>query len=121
MKKMHATSSEYDKYSKNIEKVLEGLKSASEELKKKQNFVKGKEGMKKVFDELINKYAQKVGFETKSIGNKQLDQNELLLFEYMLKNGLMKASDLINYNGNFKDEIKLQKEVESSTEPKQSN
>ena len=113
MKKMNSTNSEYEKYSKNIDKVLEGLKSASEELKKKHNFVKGKEGMKKVFDELINKYSQKVGFETKSIGNKQLEQNELLLFEYMLKNGLMKPSDLLNYNQNLtgKEEVKEIKET----------
>jgi hypothetical protein len=41
---------------KSGEKVLEGLKTVSDELKKKQNFIKNKEDTKKLFDELCKKY-----------------------------------------------------------------
>lgn len=94
-----AKEKEDDKYVQNLEKVLEGLKSAGEELKKKHNFVKGKEGHKKMFDELIHKFVSKIGLDqTKSINNKQFDQNDLLLLDFMMKNGLIKSPEGLNPN-----------------------
>ncbi len=41
---------------KSGEKILDGLKTIAEEIKKKQGLVKNKEDTKKIFDELCKKY-----------------------------------------------------------------
>lgn len=82
-----------EKIIESTEKILEGFKQASEELKKKNTFVKGKENTKKIFEELIGKFVNKSGFDER-IGSKMfLDQNDIQLYEYMVKNGYVKAVD----------------------------
>jgi len=79
-----------EKIIESTEKVLEGFKQASDELKKKNTFVKGKENTKKIFEELIGKFVSKAGFDDR-IGSKMfLDQNDIQLYEYMVKNGYVK-------------------------------
>jgi hypothetical protein len=80
-----------DPFVPSIEKILLGLKQAAEELKKKNNFVKGKDGTKKIFDELIQKFVYKKDDEKMQNSDKLLiDQNDILLYDFMMKNGLVK-------------------------------
>ncbi len=79
-----------DKFIENIDKVLEGLKTAGEELKKKHNFVKGKENTKKIFDELIAKFVTKVGLDERLNNKLLLDHTNSEFLDYMIKNGLVK-------------------------------
>jgi tetratricopeptide (TPR) repeat protein len=82
-----------EKIIESTEKILEGFKQASDELKKKNTFVKGKENTKKIFEELIGKFVNKSGFDER-IGSKMfLDQNDIQLYEYMVKNGYVKPVD----------------------------
>ncbi len=92
IKKAYEGNKNEEKFIESCDKILEGLKQASDELKKKHNFVKGKENTKKIFDELIAKFVSKVGYdESKLQGNKLFfDQNDIQLFDYMAKNGLIK-------------------------------
>jgi hypothetical protein len=91
-KKAATGNPEDDKFVQSTEKILDGLKLAAEELKKKHNFVKGKENTKKIFDELIGKFVSKVSFDDPK--NKfVLDPNDIQLFDFMVKNGLVKLHD----------------------------
>jgi hypothetical protein len=45
------------------EKIIEGLKSVAEEIKKKQNLMKNKEDSKRVYDELCKKYVNRLYWE----------------------------------------------------------
>lgn len=95
-KASQSNSPDEAKLIKNLENVLEGMRIASEELKKKHNYVKGKEGIKKIYDELINKFVYKIGVDQNSnnaITNKPDSKDESLLYEYLIKNGYMKTPE----------------------------
>lgn len=95
IKKAYSNNNEEAKFVQNTEKILEGLKLASDELKKKHQLVKGKENTKKIFDELIAKFVTKINYDENKFNNKlYLDQNDIQLIDYMVKNGLVKFSDI---------------------------
>lgn len=98
MKQIYSNSTnDDDKFISGLEKVLDGLKTTSEELKKKHNYVKGKEGIKKVFDELIQKFVYQVGLDSNrnilNPTNKQMDLSEIQMLDLMMKNGIIKYLD----------------------------
>lgn len=110
IKKAYEGNKNEEKFIENTDKILEGLKQASDELKKKHNFVKGKENTKKIFDELIAKFVSKVGYDDSKLNNKLfLDQNDVQLFDYMVKNGLVKFQQ--EEKSEIKEEPKEVKEV----------
>ncbi len=79
---------------KSGEKVLEGLKTVSDELKKKQNFIKNKEDTKKLFDELCKKYISPMFWEDleKPFHRLILDPNaENSYLNMLLKKGMQKS------------------------------
>ena len=96
-KASQSNSPDEAKLIKNLENVLEGMRTASDELKKKHNYVKGKEGIKKIYDELINKFVYKIGVDQQSQNPltkiPQNSKDETLLYEYLIKNGYMKTPE----------------------------
>ncbi len=79
---------------KSGEKVLEGLKTVSDELKKKQNFIKNKEDTKKLFDELCKKYVSPMFWEDleKPFHRLILDPNaDNSYLNYLFKKGMQKG------------------------------
>lgn len=103
IKKAYSNNNDDLKFVQNTEKILEGLKLASEELKKKHQQVKGKDNTKKIFDDLIAKFVTKVNYDEGKFNNNKLflDQNDIQLIDYMVKNGLVKFGDLVGDANKF--------------------
>ena len=78
---------------KNGEKILEGLKTIGDEIKKKQGLVKNKDDSKKIFDELCKKYVSPMYWDDleKPTHRFTIDPNsENPLLAYILKKGMNK-------------------------------
>jgi predicted O-linked N-acetylglucosamine transferase (SPINDLY family) len=104
IKKAYSGIKEEEKFLQSAEKILEGLKLAADELKKKHNFVKGKENTKKIYDELIAKFVTKVGLEeTKADNRILLNTRDLHLLNYMVRNGLVTVEDTLPKTGNIQE------------------
>jgi DNA-binding GntR family transcriptional regulator len=82
-----------EKLVKNGERVLEGLKTVFEEIKKKQNLLKNKEDSKKVFDELCRKYLSSMYWEDleRPFHKMIMEPSDNAYFNYILKKGMAKA------------------------------
>lgn len=70
LKKNYTPVNQDDKFLASTEKILDGLKMAAEELKKKHNSAKGKSGTQKIFDELIHKFVAKAHYDETKFGQK---------------------------------------------------
>ena len=82
-----------EKIIQNGEKVLIGLKTVLEEVKKKQNLLKNKDDSKKVFDELCRKYISNMYWEDleRPFHKMMMEPSDNAYFNYILKKGIAKA------------------------------
>lgn len=75
------------------EKILEGLKSVADEIKKKSNIMKNKDDSKRLYDELCKKYVNRMFWEDleRPLHKIVLEPSESALFNYIMKKGFQQT------------------------------
>lgn len=73
------------------EKILEGLKTVADEIKKKQGLLKNKEDSRKVFDELCKKYVNRIYWEDLERPFNKIIIEPESTFNHILKKGFTKS------------------------------